>query len=212
MNRSIQVECSPDCRGGAACKNRRFQKWRLEKDRDGPFKTTPFRAEGKGLGLKALEKIPKGSFICEFLGEVISKEEMLRRDVDLDKRYFVQLSSDRFLDARYYGSHSRYLNHSCDPNCMTEKWEVNGVMTIGIFAAKNINAGDEMCFDYQWANMKDPIKCMCGSKNCRLLLGATKEQIEDYRQTLKESKMVDGGDLDARAGDVGDDGDQSSSG
>jgi hypothetical protein len=44
---------------------------------------------------------------------------------------------------------ARFANHSCDPNCQTQKWNVNGEMRVGIFARRDIASGTEITFDYQ---------------------------------------------------------------
>lgn len=40
------------------------------------------------------------------------------------------------------------MNHSCDPNCETQKWTVNGEVRVGLFANRDIAIGDELCFNY----------------------------------------------------------------
>jgi len=47
----------------------------------------------------------------------------------------------RIIDAGPKGNLSRFMNNSCEPNCETQKWTVNGDLHIGLFAAKNIPAG-----------------------------------------------------------------------
>lgn len=44
---------------------------------------------------------------------------------------------------------SRFLNHSCGPNCETQKWQVGGDLRVGFFAKKDIAAGEELTFDYK---------------------------------------------------------------
>ena len=41
------------------------------------------------------------------------------------------------------------MNHSCDSNCITQKWNVNGDTRVGLFAFKDIPAGTEFTFNYQ---------------------------------------------------------------
>ena len=53
------------------------------------------------------------------------------------------------MDALKYGNCGRFINHSCDPNCATEPWIVNGDKRIGIFALRDIAKGEELTFNYQ---------------------------------------------------------------
>ena len=56
---------------------------------------------------------------------------------------------DRMIDAGPRGNWARFINHSCDPNCATEPWIVNGDKRIGIFALRDIAKGEELTFNYQ---------------------------------------------------------------
>lgn len=53
------------------------------------------------------------------------------------------------IDATVKGGMARFINHSCDPNCATEKWLVAGELRVGIFARKYIPAGTELCYHYR---------------------------------------------------------------
>ncbi|VDO98556.1 unnamed protein product [Soboliphyme baturini] len=58
------------------------------------------------------------------------------------------------------GNNSRFMNHSCDPNCRSEVWQVGN----------DIRIGEELTFHYNLdstiTDLKET-KCHCGSKNCR---------------------------------------------
>jgi histone-lysine N-methyltransferase SETD2 len=43
-----------------------------------------------------------------------------------------------YVDGKKKGNYSRFINHSCDPNCQLERWVVRGRMRIGIFAIRDI--------------------------------------------------------------------------
>jgi len=47
----------------------------------------------------------------------------------------------RIIDAGPKGNLSRFMNNSCEPNCETQKWTVNGDLRIGLFATEDIPAG-----------------------------------------------------------------------
>ena len=53
------------------------------------------------------------------------------------------------IDATEKGGTARFINHSCEPNCATEKWLVGGELRVGIFAQKRIPAGDEITYHYR---------------------------------------------------------------
>ncbi|KAF4131974.1 SET domain-containing protein [Phytophthora infestans] len=40
--------------------------------------------------------------------------------------YMLQVSADKVIDATRIGGCMRFVNHSCDPNCQMEKWNVRG--------------------------------------------------------------------------------------
>jgi len=82
--------------------------------------------------------------------------------------YFLTLDHERIIDASDKGSAARFINHSCDANCETQKWSVNGQTRIGIFALKDIQPGEELTFDYQFENVTEVHqRCFCGAGNCR---------------------------------------------
>jgi hypothetical protein len=39
--------------------------------------------------------------------------------------YMCEIRKDFTIDATFKGNSSRFLNHSCDPNCVLEKWLVS---------------------------------------------------------------------------------------
>lgn len=85
-------------------------------------------------------------FVIEYVGEIINTEEYNKRAAEIrEKRkansYFLQIDAKRMIDAGPKGNVSRFINHSCDPNCFTRKWSVIDDVRIGIFAIRNILPG-----------------------------------------------------------------------
>jgi SET domain-containing protein len=84
-----------------------------------------FKTKHKGWGVRAIKPIPKGTFVCEYLGEIITTKEAENRglyydaiqcsylfDLDVEgkkKNYFT-------IDATTYGGIARFVNHCCEPN------------------------------------------------------------------------------------------------
>jgi len=68
----------------------------------------------------------RGTFIMEYVGEVLDPKEFRRRAKDYAKDknrhyYFMALKSDAIIDATMKGNISRFINHSCEPNAETQK-------------------------------------------------------------------------------------------
>lgn len=65
-----------------------------------------------------------GTFVDEYIGEVIDQHEMIKRmkkKLYINNNYMVQLKHDEFIDATRKGNITRFINHSCEPNCIAEK-------------------------------------------------------------------------------------------
>ena len=176
INRDVLVECDPAfCPCGDGCQNQKFQK----KDY---AKLDVQRTGRKGHGLFTKQALRKGQFIIEYIGEVLHEDEYRSRKARYDEDgrrhyYFMTLSSSETIDAAERGNAGRFLNHSCDPNCETQKWMVNGELCIGIYALTDIDAGDELTFDYNFERYGDnPIKCFCGTSRCGGWIGAPKDE------------------------------------
>lgn len=41
------------------------------------------------------------------------------------------------------GNHARFINHSCEPNCETQKWMVRGELAIGLYTLRKIKSGEQ---------------------------------------------------------------------
>lgn len=148
LNRMLLIECGPKCTVGERCTNKRFQK---HKNAD----CTIFKTEKKGYGLIAGSYIPAGTFIMEYVGEVLNSKQFDKRATEYSKLmnahyYFMALSSDCVIDATKRGNISRFINHSCEPNAETQKWTVNGELRIGFFSTQAIMPDEEITFDYQF--------------------------------------------------------------
>ena len=81
--------------------------------------------------------------------------------------YFFRLDNARVIDATIKGNESRFINHSCDPNCEVRQIRINNENKLIFFACCDIHAGDEITYDYKFPYEENEITCLCGSPNCR---------------------------------------------
>ncbi|XP_047167343.1 histone-lysine N-methyltransferase ASHH1 isoform X2 [Vigna umbellata] len=172
LNVLTSTECTLGyCPCDILCKNQKFQKCEYAK-------TKLFKTEGRGWGLLADEDLKAGQFVIEYCGEVISWKEAKRRsqayeDQGLKDAFIICLNASESIDATRKGSLARFINHSCQPNCETRKWNVLGEIRVGIFAKHDIPIGTELAYDYnfEWFGGAK-VRCLCGALKCSGFLGA----------------------------------------
>jgi histone-lysine N-methyltransferase SETD1 len=98
-----------------------------------------------------------------FLSEIGSSFFVVKVGSD----YMFRIDSKVVCDATREGSLARFLNHSCDPNCYTQIISHEGKKKIIIFAKRDIEVGEELCYDYKFPIEDVKIPCYCGAAKCR---------------------------------------------
>lgn len=109
-----------------------------------------------GLGLFPKINIPKDSFVIEYTGRLLPTNKA----DDMGGRYLFRINSKWTVDGKERKNISRYINHSCKPNCLV-KISNNRIL---IYSAKNIIAGEELNYDYGKEYFEEfikPIGCKC---------------------------------------------------
>ena len=125
------------------------------------------RSKLHGFGVFALESINKNKRIIDYAGELISnKESEAREDRYLSKGciWVFRVNRNWSRDAAVGGNVARFINHSCTANCWIEVAD----RTIWVRAARNIEAGEELTYDYNTEGDK-VIPCRC-RPNCKTKL------------------------------------------
>ncbi|KAI3760207.1 hypothetical protein L1987_50598 [Smallanthus sonchifolius] len=185
--RSFIKECWLKCGCNKQCGNRVVQRGIQRKLQ---VFMTP---RGKGWGLRTLEDLPKGAFVCEYVGEVLTNAELydrISKSSNKDEHaYPVLLDADwgaeselkdeeaLCLDATYYGIVARFINHRCfDSNLVEIPVEVENpdhhYYHLAFFTTRKVKALEELTWDYgiDFDDEEHPVKafrCRCGSRFCR---------------------------------------------
>jgi hypothetical protein len=127
-----------------------------------------------GKGVFALQDLAEGEQLVEYIGEVISWAEAERRHPhdpqNPNHTFYFHIDEDHVIDGLHGGNASRWINHSCAPNCEADQ-QGNRVF---IRALRAIAAGEELSFDYgliiderYTAKLKAEYACWCGADECR---------------------------------------------
>ncbi|KAF2018882.1 SET domain-containing protein [Aaosphaeria arxii CBS 175.79] len=187
-SRNPIYECNDSCMCGPYCRNKNVQFGRT-------VELEIFRTTQRGWGLRCKEDLHEGQFIDTYRGEIITDEEADRREAaatskakgsylySLDKFQESEGLADEdiyVVDGEFMGGPTKFMNHSCEPNCRQYTVSYNKhdcrVYDIALFACEFIPKGTELTFDYldkeddvevPSSPSEGAILCLCGTEKCR---------------------------------------------
>ncbi|KAJ4955150.1 hypothetical protein NE237_011933 [Protea cynaroides] len=160
-------ECGPSCKCPPSCGNRVSQhgiKFPLE----------IFQTQSRGWGVRSRTSIACGSFICEYVGELLQEKEAEERTNNDEYLFDIgrncdgqlsksneQMSSSEFtadvdftIDAAFFGNVGRFINHSCSPNLYAQDvlydHDDDKIPHVMLFASENIPPLQELAYDYNY--------------------------------------------------------------
>eukprot|EP00117_Sycon_ciliatum_P041169 scpid15884/ scgid30168/ Histone-lysine N-methyltransferase EHMT2; Euchromatic histone-lysine N-methyltransferase 2; HLA-B-associated transcript 8; Histone H3-K9 methyltransferase 3; Protein G9a len=164
----VLYECNMLCNCRMDCPNRLVQhgtKYQLQL----------YKTEKMGWGVRTAKRIPRGSFVCEYVGELISDDDAEERGND---SYIFDIgleSSDDMwcVDACRYGNIARFINHSCEPNIkpirVFAQHQDHRFPHMALFSTDDVESGAQICFDYGanfWKVKGRHFSCECGTPSC----------------------------------------------
>ncbi|KAH0615527.1 hypothetical protein JD844_004899 [Phrynosoma platyrhinos] len=185
-------ECNHACSCWRTCRNRVVQnglRARLQL----------FRTRKMGWGVRTMQNIPLGTFVCEkklaytLVQTALSAFLSLKDCADQDREIYC-------IDARFYGNISRFINHFCEPNLIAVRVFMSHqdlrFPRIAFFSSRHIQAGEEIGFDYgeRFWNIKGKyFSCLCGSPKCRHSSAALAQRLASTSQSPEalENRLPD---------------------
>lgn len=111
-----------------------------------------------GLGLFAARGFKRGALVIEYTGRLLPNGVADRKG----GKYLFRVDSQWTIDGSGRQNLSRYINHSCKPNCQAF---IKG-QRILIYAKRNIAAGEELSYDYGKEYFEEfilPEGCRCAA-------------------------------------------------
>jgi len=126
------------------------------------------RSHIHGVGVFALECIPRGKKVIEYTGERLTTAQATRRYRRIlsdgnRPNCLLRLNHRWILDGARHGSGAERINHSCDPNLRPKN--TNGHMWF--LSKRRIHIGEELTLDYRYGADLPSVRCRCGTCNCR---------------------------------------------
>lgn len=166
-----KYECGNKCSCELSCNNRTTQQ--KSSISLSLFKTN----NNRGWGVKTMTAIQTNTFIFECVGKVIEQTKTYHKNGIYIFDLIRPQNGNNFysIDAGNYGNLSRFLNHSCNPNCTF--WRVlqcntnSKLYKLCIFSKRYIPPNEELTIDYTAIQSKkmatNYVKCLCGSSKCK---------------------------------------------
>lgn len=169
-------ECNLLCGCALSCPNRVVQRGmrvRLE----------VFRTARAGWGVRAVDAVRAGAFICEYAGEHLPDDEAEERGFRYDRNGMSRLMDVQgdgpdalrmCVDATNFSSVARFVNHSCAPNCHKQRVFADHhtrLPRVALFALCDIGPLEEISYDYGYLDVPGKtLPCYCGARHCKMKL------------------------------------------
>ena len=142
-----------------------------------------------GHGVFAEESIPVGTEIMSFTGEILPFDRFLQSNFTNDEDHIIQVGPASFMAPS--GGLDDFVNHCCEPNCWLR---VRSETDVTLLALREINAGEELSFDYSLTSFRDPfpwsMPCSCGSGSCRKIISNFELQPTNWQQQMLSLGVV----------------------
>ena len=101
--------------------------------------------------LRTTALIPSGTFVCEYVGEIMTYETHLDRRMTYSTKqkhlYALELSDQLIIDAFRMGNIGRFARPASSANCEFRKWPIDGLPRLCLFTTHTIKAGEELTYD-----------------------------------------------------------------
>ena len=118
-----------------------------------------------GKGTFASAFLESNTLILEYTGELIARQTAVERDhpdAPDYSCYILQVDDNLFIDARLVEHPAKYINHSCEPNCILSRDKTRAF----IRTIRTIHPGEELTYDYDY-DASENVKCCCQARKCR---------------------------------------------
>uniref|UniRef100_A0A3Q2ZGF9 [histone H3]-lysine(4) N-trimethyltransferase n=2 Tax=Hippocampus comes TaxID=109280 RepID=A0A3Q2ZGF9_HIPCM len=110
--------------------------------------------------------------VIEYVGQIIRQNIADMRERRYEKAgigssYLFRVDQNTIIDATKCGNLSRFINHSCSPNCYAKIITVESQKKIVIYSRQSIGINEEITYDYKFPIEDTKIPCLCGAEACR---------------------------------------------
>ena len=120
---------------------------------------------GRRNGIRALQAIPAGAVIGEYVGELYPL------DSQLDPTYNLEFACAEGplcqIQCRRYGGWTRYMNHSCNPAAIFLSFTIGNRVRMCVQTIRKIGIFEEITVDYGTTYWNERQFCQCREPDCK---------------------------------------------
>ncbi len=115
-----------------------------------------------GYGVFALKNLKKGDFIGEYTGILRKRKKRKDQKNSYCFEYFIgeYKKTPYTIDAKRQGNFTRFMNHKEKGNCDSFLIFHEGIMKVILYANRDIQREEELCYDYgkdYWEKREKPL-------------------------------------------------------
>jgi len=119
---------------------------------------------GRGNGIRALQYIPAGEIIGEYVGEIYPLES--GSDPTYSLEFSGALGAIAQIQCRHFGNWTRYMNHSCNPTAYFYNYTIGDRVRMCIRTQRETKIFEEVTVHYGRGYWTEAMFCRCGEPNC----------------------------------------------
>ena len=155
------------------------------------------RSKIHGVGVYAACDVPAREILMEYVGEVIRRPVADRRESAARRRavaaaaaegrspsaaelasastymFTLDHASGTIVDATKKGNTTRWVNHSCEPNCATRCVVLDGKRRVVLYSSRNVEAGEELTTIISSRRTRRKTKCRARAERPRVEVPST---------------------------------------
>lgn len=149
--------------------------------------------EGHGLVINI--DVDEGKELAKIKGDIIKFDEAIRRcDIYKQKggnKLYIYKVGDLYIDSTDSKGISKFLNHSCSPNCYLSLRDAENPPVVDLVSLKAITKGEELTINYGGNTLPDiGIECLCGTRPEKHSLygnGPLTQSPDDHKENEEKS-------------------------
>ncbi|KAF1971765.1 SET domain-containing protein [Bimuria novae-zelandiae CBS 107.79] len=128
----------------------------------------------RGIGVFTKRSFRRGDILGWYAGEIKPLDSIIGThggylmEIELGDLTPRADAPSVYIDAKKKGNWTRFINHSCEADCVFRIMRVGGVRVMVVEAVRDVRGGEELSVDYgrEYYGVETRLRCACGARGC----------------------------------------------